>query len=396
MQPLSRRAFIRVAGAVVGGVVIGGCAPGRERRTVVAGSLPIHGDNLPIDPAAPIERGATLRIFQWRDYLAREVLDDFARRHASSDVELEVKSFTTMAEAVERLRQPDADFDVFFPTIDALPRLVDERLLRPLTHPMLPNLTNLWPFFRNGDGPFYDVGQRYSVPYTVYSTGIGWRRDLVRDADAPESLANPYDAYWNVRYRGAVGIYDDYREAIAMALLRLGEDPNTGDEGTIERAVDDLIGLAEEVEVEVTAEGAYEELQTGDYAFQQSWSGDLLSAKRFGAVASDDADLVAFTWPSGGIVGCDLTAICTAGRNPVLAHAFLDHLLDVAVAFENFRWNGYQPPLGDRLPRVASHLRAAILRPDDLTEGRFLRTLRSDADARWRVGWQRFLEAASR
>ena len=181
-----------------------------------------------------------------------------------------------------------------------------------------------------------------------------------------------------------------------MALLRLGEDPNTGDEGTIERAVDDLIGLAEEVEVEVTAEGAYEELQTGDYAFQQSWSGDLLSAKRFGAVASDDADLVAFTWPSGGIVGCDLMAICTAGRNPVLAHAFLDHLLDVAVAFENFRWNGYQPPLGDRLPRVASHLRAAILRPDDLTEGRFLRTLRSDADARWRVGWQRFLEAASR
>ena len=83
-----------------------------------------------------------------------------------------------------------------------------------------------------------------------------------------------------------------------MALLRRGEDPNTGDEAAIARAVDDLVALAEEVDVEVSAEGAYHELQTGEYAFQQSWSGDLLSAKRFGAVAADDAGLVAYTWPA--------------------------------------------------------------------------------------------------
>lgn len=396
MQRLSRRAFIRAAGAVAGSAVIGACAPGRTRGAAAAGSLPIHGDNLPIDPAAPLERGATLRIYQWRDYLAGEVLDGFSRRHASSDVAIEVESFTTMGEAVERLRRSDADFDVFFPTTDAMPRLVAERLLLPITHELLPNLANLWPYFQAEGGPFYDVGQRYSVPYTVYSTGIGWRRDLVRNADVPESLANPYDAYWNERYRGAVGIYDDYREAVAMALLRGGEDPNTGEEGAIARAVDDLVALAASVDVEVSAEGAYHELQTGEYAFQQSWSGDLLSAKRFGAVAGDDAGLVAFTWPRGGIVGCDLTAICARGRNPVLAHAFLDHLMDAEVAIRNFRWNGYQPPVGDDPPTVPDHLRDAILQPDDLAEGRFLRPLLPEADARWRVGWQRFLDAAAR
>ena len=394
MSPLSRRTLLRAAGAAAGGAFIGACAPSRGRRATGASSI---SDVIrPIDPGAPLEREATLRIYQWRDYLAGDVLESFTRRHAATGVRVEVESFTTMGEAAERLRRPDADFDVFFPTIDALPRLAAERLLRPLSHELLPNLTNLWPYFRNGGGPFYDVGQRYSVPYTVYSTGIGWRRDLVRDADAPESLENPYDAYWNERYRGAVGIYDDYREAIAMALLRSGEDPNTGDGGAIERAVDDLVALAEDVDVEVSAEGAYDELQTGEYAFQQSWSGDLLSAKRFGKVAADDAGLVAFTWPSGGIVGCDLTSICARGRNPVLAHAFLDHLLDVRVALENFRWNGYQPPVGDEPPEVPSHLRDAILHPDDLTEGRFLRPLEPEADAQWRVGWQRFLEVVSR
>lgn len=396
MGSLSRRTFIRGAGAVVGSAVLGACAPRRTRRVAIPGSLPIHGDNLPIAAAPRVERGATLRIYQWRDYLARDVLDGFARRHAASDVEIEVESFTTMAQAVERLRRPDADFDVFFPTTDALPRLVAERLLLPLTHELLPNTTNLWPYFRTDVGPFYDVGQRYSVPYTVYSTGIGWRRDLVRDADAPEYLVNPYDAYWNERYRGAVGIYDDYREAMAMALLRRGEDPNTGEERVIERAVEDLVSLAEGVNVEVSAEGAYHELQTGEYAFQQSWSGDLLSAKRFGVAEADDAGLVAYTWPRGGIVGCDLTAICARGRSPLLAHAFLDHLMDVGVAMRNFRWNGYQPPVGNETPTVSGYLRDAILHPDDLTGGRFLQPLGPEADARWRVGWQRFLEVVGR
>jgi ABC-type spermidine/putrescine transport system permease subunit I len=33
-----------------------------------------------------------------------------------------------------------------------------------------------------------------------------------------------------------------------------------------------------------------------------------------------------------------------SGRNPVLGHLFLNHLLDYDVAVENMGWNGYQPP----------------------------------------------------
>jgi spermidine/putrescine transport system substrate-binding protein len=390
MSGLTRRSLIRAAGVAAGGVLLS-CASGPRRRDRAGRAFPIRDEHLLFDTGASVERGGTLRIYQWRDYLADDVLDSFLRRYGGSDIGVDVESFTTLAEAVERLGRPDGDFDIFFPTIDALPRLVGEGLLRPLSHRLLPNLSNLWPYFLRDDGPFYDVGQRYSVPYTVYSTGIGWRRDLVRTADAPDRLENPYDAFWNRRYRGAVGIYDDYREAIAMSLLRRGEDPNTDDEGSLARAVEDLVALAEGVDVEVSASGAYYELQTGEYAFQQSWSGDLLSAKRFSTVAADDAGLVSYTWPRGGIVGCDLTSICARGRYPVLAHAFVDHLLDVDVASANFRWNGYQPPVGDQRPGVPFSLAEALLHPDDLDEGRFLQPLGREADARWRVGWQRFL-----
>jgi spermidine/putrescine transport system substrate-binding protein len=385
MVALSRRDFLRAAGAAASGALLATCAPGvRSRPNPAVG---------PIDPASPVERSATLRIYQWKNYLSDDVIRSFTSRHAPDDVDVDVRSFTTIAEAIERLRGPDGDFDIFFPTIDALAGLVGAGVLRPLTHELLPNLANLWPFFLEGDGPFYDPGLRTTVPYTVYSTGIGWRRDLVPVGESPALLANPYDAYWNPRFRGAVGIYDDYREAMAMAMLHRGDDPNTADPSSLTTAVDDLIAMARAVDVEVSDEGAYHELQTGEYAVQQSWSGDLLSAKRFGAVAADDAAAVAFTWPRGGIVGCDLTAICARGKNPVLAHAFVNDLLDVGVAFENFRWNGYQPPVGDEAPTVPASLHDAVLRPQDLHEGRFLRPLAPEVDARWRVGWQRFLEA---
>ena len=394
MSVVPRRTVLRMAVAAAGAAALAACgAPPRRPSLTAPGRLPLSDGNPSIDPGRPLERGATLRVYQWRDYLGPDVIDAFVRRHAGSDVAVDVQSFTTIAEAAERLDGADGDFDVFFPTPDAMRALVERRLLRPLTHELLPNLRNLWPYFVSGDGPFYDPGQRYSVPYTVYATGIGWRRDRVRTEDAPDRIANPYDVYWNARYRGAVGIYDDYREAIALALLRRGESPNASDDAAIRRAVDDLITMAEAVDVEVSDEGAYDELQTGEYAIQQAWSGDLLSAKRFGSDAGAYASDVAFTWPRGGIVGCDLTAICARGRHPALAHAFVNHLLDVGVALANFRWNGYQPPVGDDPPPVTSALRDAILSPDDLDEGRFLLPLGPAADARWRVGWQTFQRA---
>ena len=393
-SPLTRRAFLQAVGGAAALAACGGGGSGPPTSPGVVGTAPI-------DPDLPIERGAALRIYQWRDYLAPEVVSSFVDRHASYGIDVRVESFTTIPEAVARLRAADGDFDVVFPTMEALDGLAREGLLRPLTHELLPNGRNLWPFFRAG--PFYDPEQRYSVPYTVYSTGIGWRRDLVDEAAAPSLLDNPYDAFWDPRYRGAVGIYDDYREALALALLRRGVDPNTGEAATLERAVDDLIEMASVVEVEVSAEGAYEELQSGEYAVQQSWSGDLLSAKRFGSSLPQDAGAVAYTWPTGGIVGCDLTAICARGRSPVLAHAFLDHLMDEEIALRNFAWNGYQPPIGAAEPEalrtsrwagiVPANLRATILGPDDLTTGRFLVRLAPEVEARWRIGWQRFLDA---
>jgi spermidine/putrescine transport system substrate-binding protein len=367
-----------------------------------SGGLPIHED-LRVDPVSPPERGGVLRIYEWRDYLDHGVVEGFVRRHADLDIDVRIESFTSMPEAVARLQQPDASYDVFFPVIDALPGLVDARLLRPLSHEALPHLGNLWPFFVDPAGPFYDVGQRYTVPYTVYSTGVSWRRDLLGSTESPDRLADPSDAFWADGLDGEVGLVDDYREVLAMALLRRGADPNAADAQELRGAADDLIAMARSADVEVSTDGAYEGLQTGEYAIQQAWSGDVLAAKRFGPGDDSTQELTGYTWPTGGVVGCDLTAICAKGRNPVLAHAFVDYLLEEQVALDNFAWNGYQPPVATAVPDafadpsfpwagvVPAHLRSAVLAPEDLERGRFLRPLSASDDVTWRDAWWRFL-----
>ena len=90
---------------------------------------------------------------------------------------------------------------MIFTAPDQLSRLVGRKLIQPLNFELVPNLDkNAWPELHS---PFYDVGPRYSVPYTVYTTGIGWRNDKLGDFD-PRKLG--WDAFWKAeQYRGRVG-----------------------------------------------------------------------------------------------------------------------------------------------------------------------------------------------
>ena len=347
---LGRRAFLRgmaAAGVALPSVVAAACdRTPRTSRDAPAGSRavgPTFESSKPTD-------GAVLRVYEWRDYLSKGTLSSFERSFPDGDVRVEVESFTHMDEAIARLQDPSTRFDVFFPTIDALPGLVAAGLVRPLDHARLPNVRNLWPWFRDEHGPFYDPGQRHSLPYTVYVSGVAWRDDMVDAADAPDTATDPWGVFWNPRYRGQVGMYDGFLEAMSLALLRAGlADVRSATDDQLAAAAAALTDAIAETAVRFTNDGVEEGLPDGEFAAHQAWSGDVLSAPGY-AAAEGDFDLgrkLRFWSPPGSekIVGCDLMAVCARGRHPDLAHAFLNHLLDTRVGVENFCWNGYQPPL---------------------------------------------------
>ena len=228
---LARRDFIRLTafGAAAAGVAPAiltacggddGSSGGEEGGVKLSrpddpATLPTFDDIPAIDDGLQPESG-TLKIYNYEEYIAPEVLAAFEEEFG---VTVEVTTFTSMDEAVARLASGEVAFDVFFPTPDRLGQLAAGQLLQPLNKSYLPNLDNVWESLRD---PFYDQGSVYTVPYTLYTTGIGYRIDAV--GKAPEEYEDPYDIFWDPANRGQVYLLEDDREVLGMALLRRDPD----------------------------------------------------------------------------------------------------------------------------------------------------------------------------
>ncbi|HXV57761.1 MAG TPA: spermidine/putrescine ABC transporter substrate-binding protein [Gaiellaceae bacterium] len=355
-------------------------------------TLPLFDDNPPIESGLQPESGATLKIYNYIDYLWKRKVNEFAEQF---DCKVEISTFTTMDEAVAKLASGEAEFDVFFATVDRLGKLVAGKILQPLNLEYIPNLQgNIWPQLVD---PFYDKGAQYTVPYVVWADGIGYRTDKVTEDIA--SLPNPYEIFWDGGYTGKTFLLDDYRDAIGMVLLRNGgTDVNTGDAAQLEQARADLIDLIDLVNIKVSAED-YSKVPEGAAWIHQSWSGSMIAAPYY-LPQGVDASAIGFWYPETGtgVVGNDTMTVLRGADNPVLAHQFLNFMLDEKNAYENFyNYVGYQPPLNNVTPEslvadeaIPEHLASAVVAKEDYDRSQELLELAPDVDILWQNIWAEF------
>jgi hypothetical protein len=122
---------------------------------------------------------------------------------------------------------------------------------------------------------------------------------------------------------------------------------------------------------------AYEDLPTGKTWVSMAFSGDLVAAPEY-LPKGLNPEVLGYWFPldGRGTVGNDLMTILRSSRNPVLAHHFLNFLLDFDMAMLNLEWNGFQPPLVRIDPSVLvkqgyipSNLTTAVVRQEYFETG---------------------------
>jgi len=396
----TRRQFLQLGAlaAVAGTGVLAGCGRERPRPTPTGEQivlsrpdrptrLPLHSDVPAIASGLTPEKGGTLKVFNYAEYLSPDVIKAFGDKNG---VKVEITTFTTQDEAIAKLRTSGTDFDLYFPTPDILAKIVAGKLLQPLNHSYLPNLTNAWPQLQD---PFYDQGSQYTAPYTAYTTGIGYRADRVKSVPT-----NGYDLLYDGAYKGKVYILDDYREALTMAMLRAGQtDVNTEDPAVIKAAGESLVSLVNAVNVKVGIT-AYQLVPEGQDDVHHCWSGDMINAQYY-LPERTGPEVLGFWYPANrkGAVGTDTMAIPRSAQKPVLAHMFINHVLDNDVALENFSFTGYQPALSIVTPEkvvadeyVAENITSAIVTPEHYTDGLQELQLSPAGEALWTDEWAKF------
>src|SRR6266404_1676261 len=297
-------------------------------------TLPIFED--PIKSGLKPETGGTFNVFNYADYIDKKLLDAFGKKYG---VNVRLTVFDSMDQAITKLANKSVQVDVTEITSDRLAQAVAGKLLKPINHDYIPNLAqNVWPSLQS---PFYDVGSLYTVPYTIYTTGIGWRSDKI--AEDIHKLDNPWSIFWNAqKYKGYMAILDDSRESLAMPKINIT---------------------------------SYQTLPQGNSWLNPTWSGQMLSAVfAFLPKGTDPSVLQYWAAPKGkGPIQNDMWAVCSTTTKPVLAHLFLNFLLDQDNAYNNFvNFTGYQPPQNSITAEsliaknvIPPNLSTAIISPDD-------------------------------
>jgi spermidine/putrescine transport system substrate-binding protein len=327
----------------------------------------------PIESGLKPESGGSFYIFNYDEYVDPKLMDAFGQKYG---VKVVLNAFNDIDEAITKLASGTVQADVTELTNNRIAQAVAGKLLQPINHDYIPNLkANVWPSLQN---PYYDQGSQYTVPYTVYSTGIGWRSDLVPDDIA--HMDNPWSIFWQAqKYSGGVGILDDSREAMVFPMLYRGRtDVNTEDPAVYEAALADLMALIPICNPKITSTG-YQTLPDGKSKLHHIWSGQMLAAAMYNAPQGFDTHKLQY-WvaPKGKVpVQNDVWAVTAQAKKPVLAHLWLDFLLDNDNAYHNFvDYNGYQPPItsitADRLIEeklIPDTLHAALLSADDFGPG---------------------------
>jgi spermidine/putrescine transport system substrate-binding protein len=399
-RPLvSRRGFLKGAGAGLAalgaGSLVEACAP----ALAGSGSLPLprrdnpvtwptFTDNTAIKSGLQPETGATLQIYNWVAYINQAVVNNFAKRYKCK---VQVTTFNTMNEALSKLRSGGVSFDILIGlTVDELGQVIESKLAQPLNQSYLPNIHQAWPDFTN---PFYDQHWRYTVPYTIYTTGMSWRKDYVHEN--PYAMRNPWAMPWQSKYRGKVAILDDYREGISLGLMKNGLfDLNTTDQRQIALSRRSLQDLSSLVNVRID-NNDYTEVPTGDTWIHHAWSGDMAAAASY-MPKGVPVDVVGYWFPPDGRgpVANDTIVVLRSSPNPVLAHLFLNYMLDLDNVLENISFNGYMQPLTGVTPQrlvkekiLPKSLLSTVVLPSYFRRGLGELQLPVDADAIWQQAW---------
>jgi len=393
------RAAILAAAAPSLGTVLSACSksgPTSAQPTLTLASpdspvkWDIPDDNKPIADGLSPEKGATLQLYTYADYISPDGVKSFEDKYG---VSVEISTFNDTDEAITKIRGGSVNYDLYFPSYDQISRLVSGKLIQPLNHSYIPNIKNVWPSFTD---PWYDREWRYTVPYTIYTTGIGWRNDIVKTDVA--AMPNPYDVLWDPQYKGKTAVIDDWHTAMSMVLLREGiTDVNTSSEADLKLVGEQLNAMVAATSPKVTIT-MYNDLPAGQLGVSQMWSGDIINAQSY-LPEGTSADILQYWFPPDGkgLVDNDLMVILKNGKNPVLAHLFINHMLEPEVAMQNFTAIGYQPPqnsiTADSLVAedfIPENLRTASVKPEYFDVGYRLLELDAANQDAWQKVWQAF------
>jgi len=256
---------------------------------------------------------ATLNVYNWSDYIDPAVVKEFEEKY---QVKVIYDTFASNEELLAKLEGGAQGYDVIFPSDYMVEIMIEEDILAPLDHNLLPHMKGMDPKFTD---PPFDPGSTYSVAFTYGTSGIGYNT-----AEVEEEI-DSWGAFWNPAYAGRILLLDDMREVFGLAFKYLGYSVNDTDPAHLEEAKQLLIKQKEYL-LKYESSMNKDLLLNREALLSHYWAGDMYQVV-------DEDSVFAFSIPKeGAVLFTDCMAIPKNAPHKEMAHKFIDYILTPEVA----------------------------------------------------------------
>ena len=265
-----------------------------------------------LDPNADLTK-QSLVVSNWDAYMPEDLPAKFQEK---TGAKVTVTKHATNEEVVAKITSGgDSGIDVAFVSGQYAQALAAQGLLADIDPALIPNLANLYP---EATKLPYDVGNKYSVPYSWGTTGICYRSDLTNGFE-PTSWNDLLDPPADLK--GKVTMLGTERWLMLPAQKALGYSVNTTDEAEMAKVKDKLIAAKANL-LAYDDTTFYTRLVSGEAVMVEAWDGWC----NYG-IAENPA--IKFVIPKeGSDLFTDTMVILKTSKNKEAAHALINYILD--------------------------------------------------------------------
>lgn len=268
-------------------------------------------------------QGTTLNVYNWGEYISdgsegsMDVISEFERL---TGIKVNYTNFESNENMYSKLSGGGVSYDVIVPSDYMVERLIDEDMLLELDYDNIPNMQYICKDCLNL--PF-DPEQKYSVCFNTGYTILIYNKTLVKEE--PDS----WSVLWDEQYKDKVLMFNNSRDAFAIAQLVLGQSLNTTSEQDWVDAAELLAKQKDAVNPVYVMDEVFNLMESGEYAFATYYAGDYV-------LMNENNENLGFVYPKEGVNAFyDAFCIPKYAQNKAGAEAFINFMYEPEVAFEN-------------------------------------------------------------
>lgn len=273
----------------------------------------------------------SINVYNWGEYIpdgSGGGLNLNAEFTNLTGIKVNYSTYATNEELYAKLKGGGSTYDVIIPSDYMISRMIKEDMLEPIDITQIPNFANIMEKFRYNE---YDPRAEYSVPYTWGTVGIIYDKTIVDR----ENIG--WDILWDEDYAGSILMFDNPRDAFAIAENMLGYSLNTEDNDELVKAAILLKNQKKVVQAYVMDE-IFDKMSAGEAIIAPYYAGDAITLM-------DEYEDLCFVIPESGTnLFIDAMCIPKGCRNKEAAQMYINFMCESDAAYAVTDFIGYSTP----------------------------------------------------